>query len=461
MTVPNSTAALDRAAHLHPYTNARKLEAEGPRVIDRGEGVHVYDEQGNRYIEAMAGLWSVAVGFNNPRPVEAAAAQMARLPYYHTFSQKTHGPAARLADRLVAMTPEGLDRVFFTNSGSEANDTVIKMLWYYNNARGLPKKKKFIARLGGYHGITIASGSLTGLPWNHADFDLPAIPVRHVTAPHAYFNAKDGESEAEFVARLGDEIEALIAEEGAETIAAFIGEPLMGAGGVIVPPEGYWARVQEICRRHDIALVADEVITGFGRTGKLFACETFGIRPDVLVMSKALTSSYLPMSAIALSGEIYQGIADNSARLGNFGHGFTATGHPVAAALALENLAIIEEENLVANAAAMGAVLQAELGRLADHPLVGEVRGLGLIAAVQLVADKAARRKCDPEGKLGGFVFECAHDHGLIVRNIRDAIAFCPPLIITEDEVRDLVARFARTLDDAQAFARAEGLTAA
>ncbi len=461
MSVPNSTAALDRAAHLHPYTNARKLEAEGPRVIDRGEGVHVYDEQGNRYIEAMAGLWSVAVGFNNPRLVEAAAAQMARLPYYHTFSQKTHGPAARLADKLVAMTPEGLDRVFFTNSGSEANDTVIKMLWYYNNARGLPKKKKFIARLGGYHGITIASGSLTGLPWNHADFDLPAIPVRHVTAPHAYFNAKDGESEAEFVARLGDEIEAVIAEEGAETIAAFIGEPLMGAGGVIVPPAGYWARVQEICRRHDIALVADEVITGFGRTGKLFACETFGIRPDVLVMSKALTSSYLPMSAIALSGEIYQGIADNSARLGNFGHGFTATGHPVAAALALENLAIIEEENLVANAAAMGEILQAELGRLADHPLVGEVRGLGLIAAVQLVADKAARRKCDPEGKLGGFVFERAHDHGLIVRNIRDAIAFCPPLIISEGEVRDLVARFASTLDDALAFARAEGLTAA
>lgn len=460
MTVPNSTAALDIAAHLHPYTNARKFEAEGPRVIDRGEGVYVFDEQGNRYIEGLAGLWSVGLGFNQQRLVDAAAAQMAKLPYYHVFAQKTHGPAARLADKLVSMTPDGLDRVFFTNSGSEANDTVIKMVWFYNNARGLPGKKKFLARRNGYHGITIASGSLTGLPWNHTAFDLPAIPVRHLTTPHAYGFAQDGESDAAFAQRLADELESVIAEEGADTIAAFIGEPLIGAGGVLVPPEGYWEKVQEICRRHDILVVADEVITGFGRTGKLFACETFGIQPDMMVVSKQITSSYMPLAAVLMSDEIYQVIADHTAKLGNFGHGFTASGHPVATAVALENLAILEEQDLVSNAAAMGVVLRAELGRYTDHPMVGEVRGVGLIAAVQLVADKATRRKFDPEGQVGGFVFERAHHHGLIIRNIRDAIAFCPPMIITADQVRDMVARFGRTLDDATEFAREKGLLA-
>ncbi|AVO39002.1 aspartate aminotransferase family protein [Pukyongiella litopenaei] len=459
MTMPNSTAELDRAAHLHPYTDARKLEAEGPRVIDRGDGVFVFDEQGNSYLEGLSGLWSVGVGFNQPRLVEAAAEQMARLPYYHTFAQKTHGPAARLADKLVEMTPEGLTRVFFTSSGSEANDTVVKMLWYFNNARGRPEKKKFISRLGGYHGITIASGSLTGLPWNHTDFDLPAIPVRHVTSPNAWQNARDGESEADFAQRLADELEAVIAEEGAETIAAFIGEPLMGAGGVIVPPEGYWDKVQEICRRHEILIVADEVITGFGRTGNLWGCDTFGIKPDVLVMSKQLTSSYMPLAAIAISDEIYQGIADNSARHGTFGHGFTASGHPVATAVALENIAIIEEQGLVANGAAVGAALQAELRRrFGDHPLVGEVRGTGMIAAVQLCADRSTRRALAPEGKLGGYVFERAHDHGLIIRNIKDAVAFCPPLILSEAQMHDMLDRFALTLDDALDWARAEGL---
>lgn len=460
MNIMNSTAELDKAAHLHPYTNARKLEAEGPRVMARGEGVYVWDEQGNQYIEGLAGLWSMAVGFGQQRLVDAAAEQMAQLPYYHVFAQKTHGPAARLADKLVEMTPENLTKIFFTNSGSEANDTVVKLVWFMNNALGRPEKKKFIARLGGYHGITVASGSLTGLPWNHTSFDLPAIPVRHISAPHAYFNANPGESDAEFVDRLGAELEAVIEEEGAETIAAFIGEPVMGAGGVLVPPPGYWDKMQEICRRHDILIVADEVITGFGRTGNLFGCDTMGITPDIMVMSKQLTSSYQPLAAIAISDAVYQPIADESARLGTLGHGFTGSGHPVATAVGLENLAIIEELDLVGNAAAMGEVLRGELAKFADHPLVGEVRGVGLIAAVQLVADKAERRKFDPEGKLGGYFFERAHDHGLILRNIKDAIAFCPPMIITEDQVHEMVARFARTLDDTLAYAKAEGMLA-
>lgn len=458
MTIPNATSALDAAAHLHPYTNARALESQGPRVIARGEGIYVFDEQGRRYVEGLAGLWSVAVGFNQERLVRAAANQMACLPYYHVFAQKTHGPAARLADKLVSITPERLTHVFFTNSGSEANDTVVKMLWFMNNARGRPKKKKILARHQGYHGITVASGSLTGLPWNHRDFDLPAIPVRHLTCPHAYFNSPEGESEAAFCDRLISELEDAIAEEGAETIAAFIGEPLMGAGGVIVPPAGYWAGVQEVCRRHDILVVADEVITGFGRTGKPMACETFGISPDMLVLSKQLTSSYLPMAAVLVSQDIYEAIASNTEKLGTFGHGFTGSGHPVAAAVALENLAIIEEQNLFENAAKMGSLLQEQLLALTDHPLVGEIRGLGLIAAVQLIADKESRERLAPAGKLGRFVFERAHDHGLIIRNIVDAIAFCPPLIINAEEVRDMVRRFRLTLDDAYTYARREGL---
>jgi 4-aminobutyrate--pyruvate transaminase len=459
MTRPNSTAALDLAAHLHPYTNPRKMEREGgARVIERGDGVHVFDEAGGRYIEAMAGLWSVAVGFNDQRLTRAAAAQMEKLPYYHSFSQKTHAPAARLADKLVAMTPAGLDRVFFTNSGSEANDTVVKMLWYYNNARGRPGKKKIIARQQAYHGVTIASASLTGLPANHRDFDLPAIPVVRISCPHGYFFGRDGETEAEFAGRLADELEEAILREGPETIAAFIGEPLMGAGGVIVPPEGYWARVQEICRRHDILIVADEVITGFGRTGQPFGSQTFGIAPDIMVLSKQLTSSYMPLAAVVFSDAIYQVIADNSDKVGTFGHGYTASGHPVACAVALENIAIIEERELFANAAARGRQMHAELGRLRDHPLVGEVRGTGLIAAVQLVADKAARTRLEPAGRLGAWIFERAHHHGLIVRALVDAIAFCPPLIISEAEVSDMVRRFALTLDDAHAWARAEGI---
>jgi 4-aminobutyrate--pyruvate transaminase len=451
---PNSISARDVEYVLHPVTNARKHEEIGPIVIDRGEGVYVYDDQGNRYLEAMAGLWSVAVGFGEKRLVEAASRQMARLPYYHTFSHKTNEPSVLLAEKLVAMTPDRLRRAFFTNSGSEANDTVIKMVWYYNNARGLRQKKKFIARNLAYHGITVASGSLTGLPTNHRDFDLPIVPVRHVTCPHHYRFAEPGESEEAFADRLAAELEAVILEEGPETVAAFIGEPLMGAGGVMPPPATYWAKVQEICRRHDVLIVADEVINGFGRLGTMFACDHYGIDPDIMVLSKQITSSYQPLAAVMISQALYDGIADNSSRIGTFGHGFTTSGHPVPAAVALENLSIIEEKGLVENARQMGEVMQGELRTLADHPLVGEVRGVGLIAAVELVADKETKARFDPVGRVGAQVFSRAHGNGLIVRAIGDVIAFCPPLIITEDQVRDMVERFRITLDETAAWLR-------
>ncbi|WP_172292903.1 aspartate aminotransferase family protein [Pseudoruegeria sp. HB172150] len=451
---PNSPAARDIRNVLHPYTNARRHEERGPTIIKRGEGIYVYDDEGNQLIEGMAGLWSVAVGFSEPRLVEAAQKQMSKLPYSHIFSHKSHDPCINLSEKLVEMTPEGLDHVFFTNSGSEANDTVVKMVRYYNNAIGRPEKKKFIARKRGYHGITIASGSLTGLPLNHADFDLPIAGVLHTNCPHHYRYAEPGESEADFADRLANELEEMILAEGPETVAAFIGEPLIAAGGVYVPPEGYWQKIQAVCRKYDVLVVADEVITGFGRTGKLFGSQTFGIEPDIMVVSKQLTSSYMPLAAIIFSDKLYQGIADNSAKLGSFGHGFTASGHPVATAVGLENLAIIEERDLVGNAARVAPVLQDGLRALADHPLVGNVRGVGLIAAVELVADKETKRPFDPEGKLGMQVYELAQKNGLVVRAIGDSIAFCPPLIIEEGQVREILKRFEMSLNEAEGWAR-------
>lgn len=451
--LPNSIYARDVEYLLHAVTNARKHEETGPIVIDRGEGIYVFDDQGNKYIEAMAGLWSVGVGFGEKRLADAAYRQLLKLPYYHSFSHKSNEPAIDLAERLVKMSPEKLSKVFFTNSGSEANDTVIKLIWYYNNGRGKPEKKTFLSRVNAYHGITMASGSLTGLPTNHRDFDLPIIPVKHLTCPHFWRFGLPGETEAAFTDRLAAELEQTIIDAGPETIAALIGEPLMGAGGVLPPPEGYWTKVQEICRRYDILIVADEVINGFGRLGTMFACDYYGIDPDMLVVSKQITSSYQPLAAILLSDEIYQGIADNTAKIGTLGHGFTAGAHPVATAVGLENLDIIEERGLVENARKMGEILQRELrSRFNDHPLVGEVRGVGLIAAVELVADKATKQRFDPVGKAGGFVFQKAHEHGLIIRAIGDQIAFCPPLIITEAEIMDMLDRFAATLDEALAF---------
>ena len=445
--LPNSLQGRDTRYLLHPYTNARAHEANGPIILARAEGVHVYDDAGREYIEAMAGLWSVGLGFSEQRLIDAATKQLQTLPFAHIFSGKAHEPSILLAEKLVQMTPAGLDHVFFTNSGSEANDTVMKMVWFYNNAIGRPEKKKFIARANGYHGITVASGSLTGLPVNHKGFDLPLPMVRHLTTPHHYRYGQEGETEAQFTDRLAAEFEEMILAEGPETIAAFIGEPLIGAGGVLTPPAGYWAKMQAICRKYDILVVADEVICGFGRTGNMFGCETYGIQPDVLVLSKQLTSSYQPLAAIVFSDALYQGIADGSAALGNFGHGFTASGHPVACAVGLENMNIIEERGLVAHAAAMGEILRAGLAEVADHRLVGEVRGIGLIAAVEFVADKATKTKFDPVGKFGQAFFRAGHEHGLIIRAIGDTIAFCPPLISSETEIREILKRFRATLD--------------
>ncbi|NDV88536.1 aminotransferase class III-fold pyridoxal phosphate-dependent enzyme [Aurantimonas aggregata] len=452
MTVqPNSIEARDIAYHLHSYTNARQHEATGPIIIDKGEGVFVTDTDGNRYIEAMAGLWSVAVGFGEKRLVDAASRQMAQLNYYHTFSHKSHGPAIELAERLVAMAPVPMSKAYFTNSGSEANDTMIKLVRYRSNALGLPQKKKIISRIRGYHGVTLASASLTGLPNNHRAFDLPMEGIFHTTCPHYWREGRDGESEEAFATRCAEDLEALIQAEGPDTIAAFIGEPVMGAGGVVVPPATYWEKIQAVLKRHDILLVADEVICGFGRTGQMFGSQTYNIEPDIMTLSKALSSSYLPISALLINDRVYQPVADQSSEIGTFGHGYTASGHPVAAAVAMENLDIIEERGLVARAAEMGELMQAGLRTLEDHPLVGEVRGVGLIAAVELVTDKAAKTALEKPGALGAHAFAILQKNGIISRPIGDALAYCPPLIIEKAHIDLIVETTRKSLDELHA----------
>ena len=385
MTVqPNSVEARDQAYQLHSYTNARALERDGALVIERGEGVHVYDNNGKQYIEAMSGLWSVAVGFGEKRLVEAATRQMSKLPYYHTFTGRTHGPSVDLAEKLIQMAPVPMSKVHFTNSGSEANDTALKMIWYRSNALGKPEKKKIISRIKGYHGVTIASASLTGLPNNHRSFDLPLAGIFHTTCPHYRVFAQENETEEAFVARCAQDLEDLILREGPETVAAFIGEPVMGAGGVIVPPAGYWEAIQTVLRKYDILLIADEVICGFGRTGEMFGTQTFGLQPDIMTLSKQLSSSYQPISALLINEKVYEPLADESAKIGTFGHGYTASGHPVAAAVALENLAIIEERDLVGNARTLSPLFLKRLKALESHPIAIEARGVGLIGALEL-----------------------------------------------------------------------------
>ena len=432
--LPNSLEARDIAFQLHSYANARKQEQTGSLVIDKGEGIYVEDVSGKRYIEGMAGLWSVAVGFGEKRLVEAAARQMEKLPYYHTFTFKTHGPSIELAEKLIEMAPVPMSKVYFTNSGSEANDTAIKLIWYRSNALGQPECKKIISRMRGYHGVTVASASLTGLPNNHKSFDLPLPQILHTTSPHYRTMKKDGESEAEFARRCAQDLEDLILAEGPETIAAFFAEPVMGAGGVVVPPDGYWQAVQPVLKKYGILFVADEVICGFGRTGNMFGTETYNLQPDIMTLSKALSSSYQPISALLINDTVYEPIADESHRIGVLGHGYTGSGHPVAAAVALENLKIIEERDLVGHVREIAPTFQKRLAGLADNPLIVETRGVGLIGAAELHHPAHS----DTPGSLGAAANDAFQENGLISRAMLDAMAFCPPLIITAQQVNDL-----------------------
>ncbi|HTK93465.1 MAG TPA: aspartate aminotransferase family protein [Verrucomicrobiae bacterium] len=446
-----STASRDIAYQLHPFTNLRKHEEEGPLVITGGHGIYVTDEAGREYIEAMAGLWCASLGFGEERLVEAAIRQMRRLPYYHQFNSKAHDTAVNLAERLIGLLPVRMSKIFFNNSGSEANDTAVKLVWYYNNVLGRPRKKKIISRLRGYHGITVASGSLTGIFSAHRNFDLPLPQMRHAECPDFYRHGRPGESEEDFATRMAESLDALILREDPETVAAFIAEPVMGAGGVVVPPRTYFDKVQAVLKKHDVLFIADEVICGFGRTGRMFGSETYDLKPDIMVMAKALSSAYLPISATAISEGIYQSLVSGSDKVGVFAHGYTYSGHPVPCAVALETLDVMKERDLLGHVATVGPRLQAGLRRFADHPLVGNVRGVGLLGAVELVKDRATRAPFDTPGTVGGTFQTRAQAHGLIVRNLGDTIALCPPLIITEAEVDEVLRRFEKALSETSA----------
>ena len=435
-------AAGDIAAHLHPYTNLATHPAVGPLVITRGDGVFVEDDQGGRYLEAMSGLWCASLGFSNARLADAGSAALHALPYYHTFNHRSNPAAIALAEKLLAIAPVPMSKVFFANSGSEANDTAVKLVWYYHNAVGRPAKKKILARANAYHGVTVAAASLGGLVTNHRDFDLPIDRILHVDCPHYYRYGRPGEGEEAFADRLAAQIEQRILEEGPETVAAFIAEPVMGAGGVLVPPATYFDKVQAVLRKHDVLLIADEVICGFGRTGEMFGSTAYGMRPDILTCAKALSSGYMPISAVMVNEKLMVGLTANSEKIGVFGHGYTYSGHPVACAVALETLKVYEEERVLEHVQAIVPRFQQALRAHAGRPLVGEVRGVGLIGAIELAADAARRQPFDPASKIGARLAQLALEEGLIVRAMGDAVAFCPPLIITEDELDDLFRRF-------------------
>ena len=462
MSPLSNLAVRDVETLVHPYINLASFRESGPLVIERAQGVYVYDSNGKAYIEGMAGLWCTALGYGNEELVEAATAQMRKLSFAHLFTGKSHDPAIELADKLKEIAPVPISKVFFCNSGSEANDTQVKLVWYLNNARGKPQKKKIISRMKAYHGVTAVAASLTGLAGNHRDFDLPLPGFLHTGCPHHYRFAQDGESEEEFASRLADELETLIMHEGPETVAAFIAEPVMGAGGVIVPPKTYFQKIMAVCARHDLFVISDEVICGFGRLGTMFGCEKLGFRPQAISVAKALSSAYLPIGAVMIPELMYEALLLESKKLGSFGHGFTYGGHPVSAAVALKAIEIYERDRIIEKAARRAPLFQARLKALGSHPLVGEARGLGLIGGLELVADKKSKRAFNAQHAVGTAAVRFAEEEGLIVRSVLgDVVTLSPPLVISAPEIEELFDRLVRALDKTLDWVTREHLAAA
>ena len=444
---------------IYPTTNPTATEQ---LIIERGEGVYVYDNNGKQYLEGMSGLWCTALGYGNEEVIEAATAQMKTLAYSHLFGGKSHPAAIALAEKLSDMSPVKDGRVFLGNSGSDANDTQVKLLRYYYNAIGKPGKYKIIARERGYHGVTVAAASLTGLAPNHAHFSLPfdALGVLRTGSAHFYRDGLPGESEEEFATRRADELEQLILAEGADTIAAFIAEPVGGAGGVIVPPNTYFEKIQAVLTKHDILLWDDEVICGFGRTGEDFGATTYNMRPQMASLAKALSSAYIPLSAAIIEGEMFDAMVDQANEVGVFGHGYTYGGHPVACAVGSKVIEIYERDKVFEHARDVGAYMQGKIREFADHPLVGEVRGVGMIGAVELVANKETR-KAFADNSVGGYCQKQCEKNGLIVRAMGgNSIALCPPLILTVEQVDEICSKLAVALEETLAWAKKSHLLA-
>jgi 4-aminobutyrate--pyruvate transaminase len=453
----SNTQTRDMQALLHPFAPLKLMDQVGPLMIERGKGVYVYDTAGRDYIEAMSGLWSTALGWGEDELADVAAEQMRKLSYGHLFAGKSHEPGLLLAEKLKELSPFPVGKVFYGSSGSEANDTQIKFAWYAAHAQGQPKKRKIIARQKAYHGVTVAAGSLTGLPNVHEHFNLPLDFARHTDCPHYYRGAEPGESELQYSARLAANLDALIQREDPATVAAMIVEPVMGAGGAIVPPEGYFDAITKVLDKYAIPLIDDEVITGFGRTGEWFGCGKYGFEPGSMSLAKALSSAYMPISAVLLSPELTEIIDAESRRIGALAHGFTYGGHPVAAAVALKALEIYQTRDVVGHVRRMEPLFLARLGRVADHPLVGEARGVGLIAGVELVADKSSKKRFDPGKNAALKLSVHAEEAGLIVRPLPgDRFALCPPLVINEVEIGELFDRLERALAKTLEWSRKE-----
>ncbi|MEM1248349.1 MAG: aminotransferase [Acidobacteriota bacterium] len=438
---------VDRASSLHPYTQLRKHQDDGPLIITEGQGVYVRDSGGREYLDGMAGLWCVNVGWGRPELIEAIRIQSERLPFFHSFGSMANEPAIELGEKVIELAPEGMARVFFGCTGSDANDTNVKLIWYYNQLRGKPEKRKILSRRRAYHGVTSVAASLSGLESMHAPFGLPLPGFLHTECPHHYREAPEGMSELEFSAHLAGTLREQIEREGPETVAALVAEPLMGAGGVIPPPDGYWEAISAVLEDYDVLLVADEVICGFGRLGSWFGSDTYGLKPDFMTIAKGLSSGYVPISGSIVSERVWKVLLEGQ-NDGYLAHGFTYSSHPLAAAAALANLDVLEKEDLPANAARVGAVLQGRLAALRDHAFVGEVRGKGLIAAVELVADKANKTPFAPELKVAPRMASLCLEEGLISRALPEsnALSFSPPLVLTEEEAHLIVDRFESAL---------------
>ena len=445
-----SDAALrDQRSQFHPFTAITDLMADGPTVMASGSGIRVRDVDGNEYLDGMAGLWCVNLGYGRKEISDAIARQSERLSFFHTFNGMTSDVVAECAEELLKRAPVPMSRVFFGASGSDANETQLKLVWYYNNLRGKPEKKKIISRWNSYHGSGVATASLTGLPGMHTLFDLPKGPILHVSAPYYYRNAPVGMSEREFSRKLAKELEDLIEREGGDTIAAFFAEAVMGAGGLIPPPEGYFEEITPILKKHDILLIADEVVSGFGRLGTYWGSQTYGYEPDLITSAKGVTSGYFPMSVCFISPKVWDVIEGAAGRAGLFGHGYTYSAHPVGAAAALAALKLIDDLKIVENVADVGPYMQKALkDRLGQHAQVGDIRGKGLMLGIELVQDRGTKESFPMANRTGRQVLKAAASRGLITRALGDTLVFAPPLVINRAEVDELVDKFALAVED-------------
>jgi putrescine aminotransferase len=438
--------ALDNAHHLHPFSVHHELRAQDPRVITHAKGVYLWDSEGNRIIDGMAGLWCTQIGFGVEELADTAAEAIKTLSYYNTFFQTTAPGVAELSALIAEKTPADLNQIFFASSGSEANDSAIKLIWYYWNLKGRPEKKAIIGRDRAYHGTTVAAASLSGLPSMHGIFDLPLPQMHHFgPTPHYYEYGEDGETEEEFSRRCSAALEDKILELGPDNVAAFIGEPVMGAGGLMMPPKGYWQEIERICRKYDVLLWSDEVICGFGRIGDWFGCQTYGYTPDLITMAKGLSSGYVPISAVALSDEIANTIVAADTEMA---HGFTYSGHPVACAVAIRNIELIEEMELIGDRGrATSEYFQAKLNEMNSHPLVGATRGIGMLGALELVSDKATQARFEPDGRAGSTCRGHCFDVGVVMRAVGDTMFLSPPLVIADHEIDEMFALIRTSLD--------------